>query len=213
MQPNDYIQPTPSGIDYLNQIAPPEQPKGVDKKMKILLVVAGFFLLFGLILIFLMATDTSSSSSPLKLAARLQKLQVVTDKYTDKLRDSDLQTVNSSFSAVLTTANQSINQLLPKYDIDPKKQAKEIIAVDPSTKIEQNLDDTFLTYGTIDSAYVMEMNVQLEDTLLMMKQMQRDKQFSDMHEFLAKTITDFENIQKRFGIDEQPTTDQTPVDN
>ena len=32
-----YPDPTPSGIDYLNQIAPPAPPAGVDKKTKLII--------------------------------------------------------------------------------------------------------------------------------------------------------------------------------
>jgi len=213
MQPDNYTQPTPpSGIDYLNQIAPPEQPKGVSKKMKVLMLIGGVLLLFTLILALVKITDTSDNATPIKLAARLQKLQTISDKYNDKLRDGDLQMTNSSLSTVLTTANKSLADQLPKYGIDPEKQQKDILATDPSDKIEQSLDDTFLTYGTIDSAYVMEMNVQLEDTILMMKKLQRDKKYKDMNEFLTKNITDFESIQKRFGLT-QKTTDQPPAGN
>ena len=41
MYPNDpYSQPpTPSGIDYLNQIAAPPEPAGFDKKTKIIIII------------------------------------------------------------------------------------------------------------------------------------------------------------------------------
>lgn len=199
MQPNDPFQPAPSGIDYLNQIAPPEKPQGFDKKSKIIMLIFGIIGILSLIFIFVMATSQSSGPSPLKLAARLQKLQTISTKYDSKLRGIDLQTANSSLIAVLTTANQSISTPLASYSIDTKKQAKEITGLDSSSEIEKTLDDKFLeSGGLLDNYYASEMNAQLTDTILMMQRLERGTKYKSMREFLKKNLADFENLQKQF---------------
>lgn len=201
MQPNDPFQPAPTGIDYLNQIAPPPQPAGFDRKSKIIMAVLGAIGVLSLVFILMMSTGQTAddSSTPMKIAARLQKLETIATKYNDKLRDSDLQMANSSLVAVLMTANQSIAEPLAAVSVDAKKKAKEIAALDPSTEIEEDLDDKFLTTGgMLDTHYGTTMNSQLVDTIMIMKRLSSSTNSKSMKEFLNKNITDLETLQKQF---------------
>lgn len=198
MYPNDPDNPQPVGIDYLNEIAPPPPPAGFDRKTKIILVIFGIIGVLSLVLIFVMANQTNPGPTPIKLAARLQKLQTISTNYTKKLKSGDLQAANSSLTSILTTANQQIATPLAAYDIDAKKQAKEIAALDPSTEIEARLDDAYLN-SVLDNAYAQEMNVQLSDTILMMQRLERTTRVKSMQEFLSKNLADFKNLQKRFA--------------
>lgn len=198
MPPNNPFEQQPSGIDYLNQIAAPAPPTGFDKKTKIILVICGIIGILSLVMIASLAGRDSSGPSPLSLAARLQKLQTLTTKYTPKLKDSNLQAANSSLNAILTTANTSIATPLAAYGIDAEKQAKEITAMDPTTEIEKTLDDAYLN-ANLDSAYTLEMTLQIEETILMMQRLQRGTRVQSMKDFLAKTISDFENIKKQLS--------------
>lgn len=202
MQPEQPQQIDPTDIDYLNQIAVPDKPAGLDKKTKIIiggLIIVG---VLSLAMIFAMASQNNNSGpTPLKLVARLQKLQAITKQNTKKLRSSSLQDLNSSLSAILTTANKSIETPILAYDLDLKKLKKEITALDPPTEINEKLADAYLN-STLDSTYVREMKFQLEDTILMMKSLNRTTKVKSMREFLETTIPDFENLVKRF--DELP---------
>ena len=199
MQPNSPYQPEPTGIDYLNQIAPPPPSAGFDKKSKIILLLAGLIGLISLAMIATMAMNQSSAGpSPLALAARLQKLQAVSDNYGSRLRSIPLQDANSSLKTVLITANNSINEPLLAYSIDAKKQAKEIAALDPSTAIETKLDEAYLN-SLLDVTYAREMTFQLEETLVMMERLERTTRIESMKQFLTKTIADFENLKKQFA--------------
>lgn len=198
MPPNNPFEQQPSGIDYLNQIAAPAPPAGFDKKTKIILVICGIIGILSLVMIASLAGRDSSGPSPLSLVARLQKLQTLTTKYTPKLKDSNLQAANSSLNAILTTANTSIATPLAAYGIDAEKQAKEITAMDPTTEIEKTLDDAYLN-ANLDSAYTLEMTLQIEETILMMQRLQRGTRVQSMKDFLTKTISDFENIKKQLS--------------
>lgn len=199
MQPNNPFEQEPSGIDYLNHIATPSQPTGFDRKSKLILVIAGVIGVLSLGFIALTANMQSNSGpSPLTLVARLQKLDQLSSTYGGKLRTTALQDANSSLSAVLITANQAITEPLAAYEIDVKKQAKEITALDPVEEINQTLDDAHLN-SMLDVVYAREMNFQLEETLVMMNRLSQTTRVESMKVFLDKTIADFENLQKRFA--------------
>jgi len=199
MQPNYPYQPEPSGIDYLNQIAPPEKPTGFDRQSKIIIIVAAIVALASIASILLMTSRQGAGGSPIPLMARLQKLQRISGDYDKKIRSGELQAANSSLSAVLTTANNSIYRIAPSAGVDLKKQAKTIASIDPSGEMEGRLDEAFLTYGSLDDAYKMEINLQLEETILMMQQLERSTRSAELKDFLQKTLEDFTNLQKRFS--------------
>ena len=195
---NDPFNQQPSGIDYLNQIAAPPPAEGFDKKTKIILVIFGIIGILSLIFIFTMLQNTSSSASPLQVAARVQKLTTISQKYKDKLQDSRLQSTNSSLVSVMTTANTSIVEVLSNSGIDYNKQKKEIAQLDPSTQLETKFDDAALN-AQLDVVYAHEMNVQITDTITMMQKLEKSTNSRSMKDYLAKTITDLENIQKQLG--------------
>ena len=198
-QNNQYQPPEPTGIDYLNHIAPPPQSTGFDKKSKIILVVAAVVSLFSLILIGLTAANQANSGpSPLNLVAKLQKLETLSSEYGNKLRTTAVQDANSSLSVVLITANRSIVEPLQAYSIDIKKQSEQIAALDPSAEIEQKLDDAHLN-SMLDEVYAREMTYQLDESLVMMKRLEATTSVPSMKGFLVKTIADFENLKKQFA--------------
>lgn len=199
MQPNSPYQPEPSGIDYLNHIAPPAQSTGFDKKSKIILIIAGLVGLMSLGMIAAMSLGQSNSGpSPISLAARLKKLETLSNSYDDKLRSISLRDANSSLKAVLITANNSIAAPLQAHSVDPKKQADEIAALDPTTEIEAKLEDAYLN-SLLDAAYAREMTFQLEETLVIMSRLESTTKSESMHQFLTSTISDFENLKKQFA--------------
>lgn len=199
MYPNDDpFNQQPTGIDYLNQIAAPPPAEGFDKKTKIILIIFGIIGVLSLVFIFTMLQNSSSGASPLQVAARVQKLATVSQKYKDKLQNSRLQNTNSSLVSVMTTANTSMIEVLGKSGIDYNKQKKEIVQLDPSTKLEAKFDDAALN-AQLDVVYAHEMNVQITDTITMMKKLEKSTKSQSMKEYLAKTIADLENIQKQLG--------------
>ena len=199
MYPNNQDNPfnqQPTGIDYLNQISTPAPSAGFDKKIKIILVILGLVGILSLGLIFAMSQSSQSTVSPSKIAARVQKLLTVSQKYNNKLQSSKLQTVNSSLVSVLTTANSSIAEPLKNNGIDLKKQQKEITKLDPSTDLEKKLDEAVLN-AQIDTIYAHEINVQLTDTINMMKRLNKSTSSKSMKNYLEKTVDNLQNIQKQ----------------
>lgn len=200
MQPNDPYQQTPSGIDYLNEISAPPPPTGFDKKTKLILIICGVIGVLSLAFIFFQAANRSNSGpSPLGLAARLHKLHDLSSTYGSKLRSTPLQDANSSLTAILTTANQSIAAPLQAQgiDISSSRQQTEIAALDPSDELKEEFDEAFLN-ANLDTVYGREMKFQIEDTLVMMERMLETTRSESMKEFLETTIPNIESLQRRF---------------
>ena len=138
------------------------------------------------------------SASPSQVVARVNKLLTISKKYNNKFRSTSLQTTNSSLVAVLTTADASMSEALQSTGINYKEKQKDILALDPSEKLEKKLDEALLN-TQLDIAYAHEMNVQITDTINMMKKVYKSTKSKKMREWLVKTAGDLENIQKQIN--------------
>lgn len=194
----DNLNNQPQGIDYLNQIATPPPAEGFDKKTKIIIAILSFIGLITLIAIFVFSQDSMPSASPSQVASRVNKLLTISKKYNNKFRSTSLQTTNSSLVAVLTTANTSMSEALQTTGINYKEKQKDILALDPSEKLEKKLDEALLN-TQLDITYAHEMNVQITDTINMMKKVYKSTKSKKMREWLVKTAGDLENIQKQIN--------------
>lgn len=194
----DNLNNQPQGIDYLNQIATPPPAEGFDKKTKIIIAILSFIGLITLIAIFVFSQDSIPSASPSQVASRVNKLLTISKKYNNKFRSTSLQTTNSSLVAVLTTADASMGEALQTTGINYKEKQKDILALDPSEKLEKKLDEALLN-TQLDITYAHEMNVQITDTINMMKKVYKSTKSKKMREWLVKTAGDLENIQKQIN--------------
>ena len=194
----DNLNNQPQGIDYLNQIATPPPAEGFDKKTKIIITILSFIGLITLIAIFVFSQDSTPSASPSQVASRVNKLLTISKKYNNKFRSTSLQTTNSSLVAVLTTADASMSEALQSTGVNYKEKRKDILALDPSEKLEKKLDEALLN-TQLDITYAHEMNVQITDTINMMKKVYKSTKSKKMREWLVKTAGDLENIQKQIN--------------
>jgi len=194
----DNLNNQPQGIDYLNQIATPPPAEGFDKKTKIIIAILSFIGLITLIAIFVFSQDSTPNANPSQVAARVNKLLTISKKYNNKFRSTSLQTTNSSLVAVLTTADASMSEALQATGINYKEKQKDILALDPSEKLEKKLDEALLN-TQLDITYAHEMNVQITDTINMMKKVYKSTKSKKMREWLVKTAGDLENIQKQIN--------------
>ena len=194
----DNLNNQPQGIDYLNQIATPPPAEGFDKKTKIIIAILSLIGLITLIAIFVFSQDSMPNTNPSQVAARVNKLLTISKKYNNKFRSTSLQTTNSSLVAVLTTADASMGEALQTTGINYKEKQKDILALDPSEKLEKKLDEALLN-AQLDITYAHEMNVQITDTINMMKKVYKSTKSKKMREWLVKTAGDLENIQKQIN--------------
>ena len=186
MYPNDpYSQPpTPSGIDYLNQIAAPPEPAGFDKKTKIIIIIIA--LVGVLSLGFIWAASQSGSGPTISNAImRVARLQTVTELQKKRLKNSTVTDINSSLDAILTTA---VNKATPIN--------KALKVPDFEVKLSEKLDDAFLN-DQLDAVYTREMAYQLELLSSELSSLSKKAKKSDVKEFLEKTQSDITSIKKR----------------
>jgi len=194
MYPNDpYSQPpTPSGIDYLNQIAAPPEPTGFDKKTKIIIIIIA--LVGVLSLGFIWAASQSGSSPTISNAImRVARLQTVTELQKKRLKNSTVTDINSSLDAILTTAVNKATPIAQSEKLDINKALK---VPDFEVKLSEKLDDAFLN-DQLDAVYTREMAYQLELLSSELSSLSKKAKKSDVKEFLEKTQSDITSIKKR----------------
>jgi len=194
MYPNDpYSQPpTPSGIDYLNQIAAPPEPAGFDKKTKIIIIIIA--LVGVLSLGFIWAASQSSSGPTISNAImRVARLQTVTELQKKRLKNSTVTDINSSLDAILTTAVNKATPIAQSEKLDINKALK---VPDFEVKLSEKLDDAFLN-DQLDAIYTREMAYQLELLSSELSSLSKKAKKSDVKEFLEKTQSDITSIKKR----------------
>ena len=194
MYPNDpYSQPpTPSGIDYLNQIAAPPEPAGFDKKTKIIIIIIA--LVCVLSLGFIWAASQSGSGPTISNAImRVARLQTVTELQKKRLKNSTVTDINSSLDAILTTAVNKATPIAQSEKLDINKALK---VPDFEVKLNEKLDDAFLN-DQLDAVYTREMAYQLELLSSELSSLSKKAKKSDVKEFLEKTQSDITSIKKR----------------
>ena len=194
MYPNDpYSQPpTPSGIDYLNQIAAPPEPAGFDKKTKIIITIIA--LVGVLSLGFIWAASQSGSGPTVSNAImRVARLQTVTELQKKRLKNSTVTDINSSLDAILTTAVNKATPIAQSEKLDINKALK---VPDFEVKLNEKLDDAFLN-DQLDAVYTREMAYQLELLSSELSSLSKKAKKSDVKEFLEKTQSDITSIKKR----------------
>lgn len=189
------INPQTTGVDYLNQIAPPAPPTGFDKKTKIIILIMAVVGLLGLSFIFYMAARTNSGASTSEVIVKVNKLQAVTTKYKDKLGSSQLIEVNSSLRSILTTAQKSAEPIATAENIDVKGLVK---VAGFEVELMEKLDSAYLN-SNLDSTYIREMTFHIEELTVKMQNLLNKTKKTDVREFLTKTIADTQNIQKRLS--------------
>ena len=194
MYPNDpYSQPpTPSGIDYLNQIAAPPEPTGFDKKTRIIIIIIA--LVGVLSLGFIWAASQSGSGPTISNAImRVARLQTVTELQKKRLKNSTVTDINSSLDAILTTAVNKATPIAQSEKLDINKALK---VPDFEVKLSEKLDDAFLN-DQLDAVYTREMAYQLELLSSELSSLSKKAKKSDVKEFLEKTQSDITSIKKR----------------
>ena len=194
MYPNDpYSQPpTPSGIDYLNQIAAPPEPAGFDKETKVILIIIA--LVGVLSLGFIWAASQSGSGPTVSNAImRVARLQTVTELQKKRLKNSTVTDINSSLDAILTTAVNKATPIAQSEKLDINKALK---VPDFEVKLNEKLDDAFLN-DQLDAVYTREMAYQLELLSSELSSLSKKAKKSDVKEFLEKTQSDITSIKKR----------------
>lgn len=202
MQPDK--QPSYS-IDYLDQISTPTSKPGMSDKLLPIVLIAGVLIALLVGAAALLSSGTSNKTSLIRLSARLQTLQVISDASKKNVVSGSLRGTNTNLSLLLTTANRDISTQLTANAIDPEKTDARIIASESGDSLKKRLEDARIS-GYFDRTYAREMSNQLVATIALMKEIDAHTKSTSLKEFLETSEKQLQPIQRQFADFNAATT-------
>lgn len=192
MYPNDPYNQTPTGIDYLNQIAPPPEKNGFTMQTKFIIIIITVIGVLSLGFIWL-ASQSNAGPTVSDTVLTIARLQTVTEAQKKRLRTSNVVDTNSSLDTILTS---SLTKGTPIAESEGLDVAKAIRTPGLEAELNKKLDDAYLN-AQLDEAYVREMKYHLELLSTDIKTLLKTAKKSDVKDFLEKTLSDITSIKKR----------------
>lgn len=163
-QPQPQPMPQPSqGIEYLNSIAPQTKVKTVNPFILWGLIVAAVVIVI-LVVIGLAGGGNSPTKQLTVVGASTSNLKDLSEDASKDIQSTELRSINSSLTIVLTNANRDLAPFLKSEDINLKntKKNKTLGAVVAGyTKVSERLEDARLN-GVYDRTYVREVSFLLK---------------------------------------------------
>lgn len=153
----------------------------------------------------LLSSGTSNKTSLIRLSARLQTLQVISDASKKNVVSGSLRGTNTNLSLLLTTANRDISTQLTANAIDPEKTDARIIASESGDSLKKRLEDARIS-GYFDRTYAREMSNQLVATIALMKEIDAHTKSTSLKEFLETSEKQLQPIQRQFADFNAATT-------
>jgi hypothetical protein len=200
MQPQQppQLSPNPVPSDYLDQIASPQKPSRLTNKLFLLLIGGALAIIIVLGLVVFSIANAPKTASTERLALRLQTLQKVSQDSHNKLKDSNIRSINSNLKTSLINSNRDIATPLKAAKIDLKKSDKTLIAAENGDKLKAVLEDARLN-GTLDRTYAKEMSYQLETTTVLMDSLLVNTKSASLKTFLSTSTKDLKALQSQFS--------------
>lgn len=185
-------------VDYLNQIAPKPQKKGLfgDPK-RIYLVIAGA-LIVGLIVIIIGTIIGHKPNSLQQLAARLQSTEKIAGDAQKNIQSSQLRSFNSNLKIFLDNTNRDIAAPLTASGVKPTKLDKKIVASESGADLVAKLEDARLN-AVYDRTYAREMAYRLETIMVLMKDVYTSTSSKSLKTFLQTAYQNLGPVQKQFA--------------
>ena len=151
-----------TSLDYLNQIAP-HTPKSSGFRLNFRTVILGAIVAVILVIILVAITSAIGGSKKepwQQLSAKLTVTQGVVESSTNKLKNSQLRSLNSDLKLYLANTQRDLATPLGQLDINPAKLPESVTKKENSTGITERLEDARLN-AKFDSTYAREMSYQL----------------------------------------------------
>jgi hypothetical protein len=184
-------------IDYLNEIAPQQKPKGV-KDTFFLYIVGGGLLVAAITLILVLTSGSGPTQKMQTLAARLTTLQTIASDNQKSLKSGALRSTNSNLTLFLTNTNRDIVQPLASSGVDVKKVDSNIAAKENGEELKQALEDARLN-AVLDRTYAREMAYQLQTVAVLLQDIYDSTNSKSLKEFLEKTNVDLQPLIQQFS--------------
>lgn len=198
MQPD---QNTPQlSVDYLNQIAPkPQKGPSIFSNKPVLAGLIGLGVIILIIVIGVVANLSAGNVAPTeRLAARLVSIKDTADKSKDNIKSSQLRKINSDLSIYLINTIRDITPILAQNNVNITKLPKRATLAESNQKLLATLEDARLNVR-FDRVYANEMATQLENTVILMRQIHKSTSNSSLKTFLSDAIDSLNQIQQEFA--------------
>lgn len=184
-------------IDYLNQIAPQQQKRGLSGKFLYILIGGGA--LIAIVAGFMIFSSGSSPTQKMQtLAARLTTLQDIASKSQPKIKSNVLRGTNSNLSIFLTNATHDMAEPFSKNGVDVKRIDRNIETAEKGDNLRQTLEDARLN-AVFDRTYAREMNYQLDTVAALMSEIYNKTNSKSLKEFLNKTDDNLQSIKQQLA--------------
>ena len=187
-------------IDYLNQIAPKQQTRGLPTKYILIGIVVAVVLSVLLFVSIAAHSKPSVQSQLMTLYARLQTLQTVVNTEEPLLQDTSLQSTNSSLSLLLANSIRDVGSQLGST-------ANQTVRVPQSLATSERaylgkLTDEFTNAKLnvqLDSTYAREMTYQLNIVHTMMKSIYNQTSSKSIQGLMSTTNDNLAPMQDTFS--------------
>ncbi len=192
MNPSQQLPPS-----YLDEIAPQVQKRSFLQNRTRLFVLIGIIAV--IIVIILSVTVTAVNSSRKgpweRLAARLAATTKVAESSDNKIKNSQLRSINSNVKISLTNTQRDLAIPLATAGVAAAKLPASVLAAESSDAMVARLEDARLN-AKYDSTYAREMSYQLANLLTLLKQLYSSSSNESNKTFLKTTYDNFAPVQK-----------------
>ncbi len=147
-------------VDYLNEIAPKQQPVQMNR-FAVFGLIGGVLLLAFAIVMMMVNSQPNYTKQAQSTLARIETLQAATKEQQSRLTENELSSMNTTLTTSLGSMGTELKSSLKDAKIktelvgDTKKTEKAY-----SDKLSKTLEDAYLT-GSLDRVYAREMSYQL----------------------------------------------------
>ena len=171
-------------VDYLNEIAPKQQPVQMNR-FAVFGLIGGVLLLAFAIVMMMVNSQPNYTKQAQSTLARIETLQAATKEQQSRLTENELSSMNTTLTTSLGSMGTELKSSLKDAKIktelvgDAKKTEKAY-----SDKLSKTLEDAYLT-GALDRVYAREMSYQLS---ILMSYLQKLKTASGNRKAIADYV-------------------------
>ena len=195
MQPDDHKY----SVDYLNAIATKPAAK-ILNPFVLWGLIAGVLLVGVVVIMFVASAGGSPTDSLTRFGARLSSLKTVSMDAQENITSSDLRTLNSSLTLVLTNANRDLQDPLEAEDIslEDEKNSQVEQVTNETSQLTKRLEDARLN-AVFDRTYAREISFYLKSLRSDMSVLYRSSSSDSLKTILNTTDDNLAPLQTGFA--------------
>jgi len=200
-----------SDLDYLNQISADSRPVKaksdffIPKKLLFFLIGA---VVLALAIIIIGSNVSSPKNKEYELVSTINyrsgNLIEIISTYNKKIKSSELRSMTSSLSSVLTATQSSLNTIITNEFADTEKENKttdESVEESEETYMN-NIIDTYLEparlNGYLDRVYVSQLTYEISILMSLESKCEETTSKTSLKEALASSYSNLESLETQF---------------